>query len=72
MGLLALAANTARRIGELGFIVGAIGGVLFIAAAAVRANRARGNPGRGILMAAGVCITVGFVLGIVALHWGRV
>jgi ABC-type proline/glycine betaine transport system permease subunit len=71
MGLIALAAGTARRVGEIGFIIGAIGGLLFIAGAALRANSAREGTSQKVLMAAGVCITVGFVLGIVAFHWGR-
>lgn len=69
-GLVGLAAGTARRLGEIGFIVGAIGGLLFIAGAAFRANRAQGSASRTAFMGAGVCITIGFVLGIVALHWG--
>ena len=71
MGLVALAAGTARRVGEIGFIIGAIGGLLFIAGAAFRANSAREGTSRKVLMAAGICITVGFVLGIAAFHWGR-
>ena len=71
MGLIGLAAETARRLGEIGFIIGAIGGLLFIAGAAFRANSARERTSRNVLMAAGICITVGFVLGIAAFHWGR-
>ncbi len=71
MGLVGLAAGTARRIGEIGFIIGAIGGLLFIAGAAFRANSARESTSRTVVMAAGVCLTVGFVLRIAAFHWGR-
>jgi hypothetical protein len=71
MGLLALSASAARRFGEIGFIVGAIGGILFIAGAAALANSARASTARTFFMLAGVCIAVGFVLGIVAFHWGR-
>ncbi len=71
MGLVGLAAGTARRIGEIGFIIGAIGGLLFIAGAAFRANSARESTSRNVLMAAGICITTGFILGIAAFHWGR-
>ena len=54
MGLIGLAAGTARRIGEIGFIIGAIGGLLFIAGAAFRANSARESTSRNVLMAAGI------------------
>ncbi len=66
MGLLALAASTARRIGEVGFIIGAIGGLLImLAAAAGRGSRG----GRASSTLAGLCIAVGFVLGVVYMHW---
>ena len=71
MGLIAaLAAGTARRIGEIGFIVGAVGGVLLLLGA-VRGNGASAAATRTLTMLAGVCIAVGFVLGIVAFHWGK-
>jgi hypothetical protein len=71
MGLLAVTSQTARRIGELGFIIGAIGGLLFIAAAALKVNDAEETRTRNVLMASGVCITVGFICGIISLHWIR-
>ena len=71
MSLVALAAGTARRLGEIGFIVGAIGGIFFIAGAAALANSARGSTARTFFMLAGLCIAVAFVLGIAAFHWGR-
>ena len=56
MGLLAMTGQTARRIGELGFIIGAIGGLLFIAGAALLANDAEETrTPRNVLMGAGVC-----------------
>jgi hypothetical protein len=70
MGLIAaLAAGTARRIGEIGFIVGAVGGVLLVLAAARTSGRGAAAS-RALTMLAGVCIAIGFVLGIIALHWG--
>jgi hypothetical protein len=67
MEVLALALRTARRIGEVGFVVGAVGGLLLaLGAAAGRGSRG----GRASLVVAGLCIAVGFVLGIVYLHWG--
>jgi hypothetical protein len=65
---LALGAGTARRIGEIGFIVGAIGGLLVMVGAA---SGSRSGSGRASLMLAGLCIAVGFVLGIIFLHWGK-
>ena len=70
MGLLALAATSARRIGEIGFIVGAIGGVL-LALGAAGGNGRGASTARTLLVLAGVCIAVGFVLGIVTFHWGH-
>jgi hypothetical protein len=69
LDLVALAAGTARRIGEIGFIVGAIGGLLFMAGAAFRANNARESTSRTFFMAAGLFVAIAFILGIVAFHW---
>jgi len=71
MGLLAVTSQSARRIGEIGFIIGAIGGLLFIAGAALRANDAEESRARNVFMGAGVCITIGFICGIISLHWIR-
>ena len=64
---LALGAETARRIGEIGFIIGAIGGLLVMVGAA---TGSRSGGGRSAMMLAGLCLAVGFALGIVFLHWG--
>jgi hypothetical protein len=67
MGLfISLAATTARRIGEIGFILGAIGALLLVLGAGASS---RSGGGRASLMLAGLCIAVGFVLGIVYMHW---
>jgi hypothetical protein len=71
MGLLALTSQTARRIGEVGFIIGAIGGLLFIAGAALLANDADERTTRNVFMGSGICIAVGFIAGIITLHWIR-
>jgi hypothetical protein len=71
IGLLALTSQTARRIGEVGFIVGAIGGLLFIGGAALLATDADERTSRNVLIGSGVCITVGFICGIITLHWIR-
>lgn len=68
MGLIAsLSISGARRIGEIGFVIGAIGALLLVLAAA------RGTPpaanARSLTMLAGLCMAVGFVLGIVYMHW---
>lgn len=68
--LVAIATATARRLGEIGFVVGAIGGLLFMAGAAFRANSARESTGRAFFMGAGLFIAIAFVLGIAAFHWG--
>ena len=66
--IASLSASAARRIGELGFIVGAIGGLVLVLGA-LRAGQTSASGARALLSIAGLCITVGFVLGIVALHW---
>jgi hypothetical protein len=66
--IIALSASSARRIGEIGFIIGAVGGVLVMLAAL----RGSGGSSRGAnpaMLLAGLCIAVGFVLGIVYIHW---
>ncbi len=63
-----LSVSAARKFGEIGFIIGAIGGILVILGAA-RADVRRADV-RGIVMLAGACVTVAFALGIVAFHWG--
>jgi hypothetical protein len=67
MGLfISLAATTARRIGEIGFIVGAMGGLLLLLGAGAGSTSGGARPS---LMLAGLCIAVGFALGIVYMHW---
>lgn len=71
MGLIAaLAAGTARRIGEVGFIVGALGALLLALGAARETGGGAAAVTRNLTIVAGVCIAIGFVLGIVVLHWG--
>ncbi len=60
--------GAARRIGEIGFLIGAIGGLLLLLGS-VRGHAANADA-RAIAIAAGLCIAVGFALGIVAFHWG--
>jgi hypothetical protein len=67
--MVALAAGTARRIGEIGFIVGAVGGLL-LGLAAARRNGAGAEASPALTILGGVCIAIGFVLGIAAFHWG--
>lgn len=65
MELLALTASAARRFGEIGFLIGALGAFL-LAAGAARAD----VQWRNLAMLVGpLLIGVGFVLGIVYVHW---
>ena len=65
--ILALAVHTAKRLGEIGYLIGAIGGLLLLAEGATSARAGRGSPLR---IMAGLLIAIGFVLGIVFIHWG--
>jgi hypothetical protein len=68
MELVALAVHTARRIGEVGFAIGALGALIItLGAWTGAAGRTRGNPATA---GGAFLVAVGFVLGIVALHWG--
>lgn len=63
--ILALAVHTARRLGEIGFLAGALGGLSLIAegvfAGASWRSQAR--------LLGALLITIAFGLGIVSLHW---
>lgn len=65
MNLLALTQHTGVRIAEVGFLVGAIGGVLLALAAVMPSARKSGG------FVAGAALVAGFVLLIVAAHWGH-
>ena len=65
--ILALAVHTARRIGEIGFLIGAIGGLLMLVEGMTSGGAGRAKPLQAL---AGLLMTVGFVLGIVYVHWG--
>jgi hypothetical protein len=60
----ALTAHTARRITELGALLGLLGGIA-LAASAYPSLRQSGK------VVAGVLLAVGFVLIIYALHYGK-
>jgi hypothetical protein len=64
---LAIAVHTARRLGEIGFLVGAIGGLLLLVEGMTSAGSGRSNPMRAL---AGLLMAAGFVLGIAYVHWG--
>ncbi|HXQ58713.1 MAG TPA: hypothetical protein VN799_01400 [Acidimicrobiales bacterium] len=66
MELLALASATARRLGEIGFLVGALGALL-LAFGATRSDS--GGIGQMARLIGPALIAVGFVLGIVYIHW---
>lgn len=67
MTLLAftIKAHTGIRLAELGFLVGAIGGVLLMLGGMTSFGRRAG------IAFGGLALTVAFVLLIVATHWGH-
>jgi uncharacterized YccA/Bax inhibitor family protein len=67
MTLLAftIKAHTGIRLAELGFLVGAIGGVLLMLGGMTSFGRRAG------ITFGGLSLAVGFVLLIVATHWGH-
>jgi len=69
MQVLAMAIHTAKRFGEIGFVIGAIG-ALMMAAGSMPRGRSAGVGGAPIVAIGAVLVAAGFVLGIVSLHWG--
>ncbi len=68
MGILAVSVSAARRLGEIGFLVGALGALLLVLEAA-----RPGSPETQRRMArliGALLIAVGFALGILYVHWG--
>lgn len=65
MNLLALTQHTGLRIAEVGFLLGAIGSALLALAAVTPSARKSGG------FVAGSALAAGFVLLIVAAHWGH-
>ena len=65
MNLLALTHHGGIRIGEVGFLLGAIAGVVLAIGSVAPSGRRTWN------LVSGVALAVGFVLLIVATHWGH-
>lgn len=65
--ILALAVHTAKRLGEIGFLIGAIGALLLLVDGVGSGSTSRTTPFRGL---AGLLMAAGFVLGIAFIHWG--
>ena len=61
-----MTAAAARKTGEIGFLVGALGALL-ISAGGTRSGS--GGTGRSLRLAGSLMIAVGFALGIVYIHW---
>jgi amino acid transporter len=70
--LLGLSAHTARRIEEVGLLLGAIGGVALLGAAFPASRSIRGGPSVrvGLVALAAVLLVACFVLQIVGVHYG--
>ncbi|HET7567487.1 MAG TPA: hypothetical protein VFJ91_05810 [Gaiellaceae bacterium] len=65
MNLLALTVHNGIRIAELGEALGAVGGVILLLGATMPFGR------KGGTFLGGLAIAAGFVLLIVATHWGH-
>ena len=65
MNLLALTAHNGLRIAELGEALGAIGGAIVLLGAMMPFGRKGGN------FFGGLALVAGFLLLIVATHWGH-
>lgn len=63
--ILALAAHTARRLGEIGFAAGALGGLSLIAEGLSPGASWRSQA----RLLGAVLVTLGFGLGVVYIHW---
>ncbi len=65
MDLLAITVHNGIRIAEVGEALGAIGGAVLVLGAVTPFGRKSGN------FLGGIAIAVGFLLMIVATHWGH-
>lgn len=65
--ILALAAHTAKRLGEIGFLIGAVGALLLALDAMMPAQAGGAKPTRAL---GALLIAAGFVLAIAYIHWG--
>jgi hypothetical protein len=63
--MLAITAHNGIRIAELGMAIGAIGGAVLTLGAMTPFGR------KGGTFLGGACIALGFVLLIIATHWGH-
>jgi hypothetical protein len=66
MELLAVSLSTARKFGEIGFLIGALGAVLLVIENALAGSQSGPKLARTIGF---ILIAVGFVLGILYVHW---
>jgi hypothetical protein len=67
MDILAMTAAAARRFGEIGFAVGALGALLCLVSAIPRGSSK--HPARAFAVLGFFLIAVAFVLGILYVHW---
>jgi hypothetical protein len=67
--LAAVSVATGRRLGEIGFLLGAIGAVLLVVEAMSSASGTARRPSMPMTLGS-VLIAVAFLLGIAAFHWG--
>jgi hypothetical protein len=66
MEIIAVSIRTARRFGEIGFLIGALGALLLVAHAVLSDSQAIAKLAR---IGGPLLIAVGFVLGILYVHW---
>ena len=68
--LAAWSFSFSRRLSQLGFLLDAVGGGVIVLAVLMQRLRADRLLWLWLLLAAGVLLAAGFVLVILALHWG--
>jgi hypothetical protein len=66
MELLAVTVSAARKFGEIGFLIGALGAVLLVVENAMAGSQSGQKLARTIGF---VLMAVGFILGILYVHW---
>jgi hypothetical protein len=64
--ILGVTVSAARKTGEIGFLIGALGALLLVAGGT---RSGSGGMGRSLRLAGSLMIAVGFALGIVYIHW---
>jgi hypothetical protein len=68
--LLAMSKSQARHLQEIGFLIGAIGGLFLVIAAVLGLMEFSRRSELGLVLVSGILLIVGFVLALIGIHGG--